>query len=282
MRSYCRVLALAGVVLLSGCKSSSSNSSGGAEPVARDFGEPTAQQIRPGVKISSSYGSCTSNFIFAANSVTYYIGTAAHCFSDDANNGDPCESRNAASGFSGVTIENARFPGTLVYSSWSAMQQQGEVPASEQCRLNDFALVQIHPDDLDNVHPSALRFGGPTGLYNGLAAVGDEVFTYGQSSLHFGEPALEEKRGQITQVVADGLAYRVRTDNAGVPGDSGSAVLHEDGRALGVLSDVAVGVGTAPVSNGVVNLDRALAYAKNGGFIPASTVLLTWQTFSGQ
>lgn len=288
MYAYPRYLILLPLMAaLGGCNSSSSSSGDAAAPTVessagREFGEPTDSQIRPGVRISSSYGSCTSNFIFAANDVTYYIGTAAHCFSEDANNGDPCEARNAPGGFSDITIENARRKGRLVYSSWSAMQQQGQKPGSSLCQLNDFALVQIHVDDLDNVHPAALRFGGPTGLYTGTALVGDDVFTYGRSSLHLGQASLEEKRGRITEIVEGGLAYRVRTDTAGVPGDSGSAVLHEDGRALAILADVGVGVGPAPVSNGVVNLERALAYAKNGGFIPASTTLLVWPEFNGQ
>lgn len=287
MCTYYRVLFVFGLAaILGGCNSSGSSSGDGASavesPGGREFGEPTDSQIRPGVRISSAYGSCTSNFIFTANDVTYYIGTAAHCFSEDANSGDPCEARNAPSGFADITIENAQRKGVLVYSSWSAMQQQGQTPGSSLCRLNDFALVQIHVDDLSNIHPAALRYGGPTGLYTGTASVGDDVFTYGRSSLHLGQASLEEKRGQITEVVDGGLSYRVRTDNAGVPGDSGSAVLHEDGRALAVLSDVGVSLGVEPVSNGVVNLERALAYAKSGGFIPASTALLIWPEFSGQ
>ena len=270
MCAYPRSLILLGLVAtLAGCNSSSSSSGDTAAPAVessagREFGEPNDSQIRPGVRISSSFGSCTS--------------------SEDANNGDPCESRNAPGGFSDITIDNAQRKGRLVYSSWSAMQQQGQTPGSSLCRLNDFALVQIHAEDLDNIHPAALRYGGPTGLYTGTASVGDDVFTYGRSSFHLGQASLEEKQGRITEVVDGGLAYRVQTDNAGVPGDSGSAVLHEDGRALAILSDVGVGFGggAAPISNGIVNLERALAYAITGGFIPASTALLIWPEFSGQ
>lgn len=274
-------------LVLSACESGSSSSSassdslGASEPAGQQFGAPTRTQIRPGVEISSRDGSCTSNFLYAANSVTVYIGVAAHCFSEDTNSGvDPCETRNAALGFDGITIENASRPGTLVYSSWSAMQQKGETPGSELCTLNDFALVQIHADDLGNIHPAAIGFGGPTALFGGLAAVGDLVYSYGQSPAHGGVNDLEEKRGRITQIIAGGLAYRVSTDSAGLPGDSGSAVLHQDGRALAVLSDVGVRVGLTPVSNGVVSLEKALAYAKSGGFIPASTALITWSEFS--
>jgi hypothetical protein len=267
----------------SGGSSSSSSPAGvdATESSGQQFGAPTRTQIRPGVEVSSRNGSCTSNFLYAANSATVYIGVAAHCFSEDTNSGtDPCKARNEALGFDGITIENARHPGTLAYSSWAAMQQNGEQSGSDLCALNDFALVQIHADDLANVHPAAIGFGGPKALFVGLAAVGDTVYSYGQSPAHGGVNDLEKKRGRITQVVAGGLAYRVSSDSAGLPGDSGSAVLHQDGRALAVLSDVGFGVGVAPVSNGVVNLERALNYAKTGGFIPASTSLVTWAEFS--
>ena len=276
---------------LAACDSGGGSSDSPAAPVtpaadstgtsSRQFGTPTRTQIRPGVEISSRNGSCTSNFLYAENSVTVYIGVAAHCFSEDTNSGiDPCNTRNEAIGFAGITIENASRPGTLAYSSWSAMQQRGETPGSDVCTLNDFALVQIHPDDLANIHPAAIGFGGPVALFTGLAAVGDTVYSYGQSAAHGGVNDLEEKRGRITRIVAGGLGYRISTDSAGLPGDSGSAVLHQDGRALAVLSDVGVGVGLAPVSNGVVNLERALDYAKSGGFVSAAPGLLTWDEFS--
>ncbi len=280
---------LLAALFLGACKSGGSSSSSSVDtanpsnPAGREFGVPTRTQIRPGVEVSSRNGSCTSNFLYAANSATVYIGVAAHCFSEDTNRGvDPCESRNEALGFDGITIENASRSGRLVYSSWAAMQQSGEKAGSELCALNDFALVQIHPDDLDNIHPAAIGFGGPTALFTGLAAVGDTVYSYGQSPAHGGVNDLEEKRGRITRIVAGGWAYRVSTDSAGLPGDSGSAVLHHDGRALAVLSDVGVAIGgsAAPVSNGVVNLERALSYARNGGFIPASVRLVTWAEFS--
>lgn len=271
---------LVGLLLwVAACKSDGSDDTA-VPDFQRDFGPPQESQIRPGVSVSSSYGNCTSNFLYAENEVTYYLGVAAHCFSEDADTVDPCEARTAPAGFSEIEIQNATRPGVLAYSSWSAMQQQGESAGSSLCQFNDFALIRIHPDDIPNVHPAAIHFGGPTALYTGTAAVGDTVYTYGQSELHFGARSLERKIGRITEVIEEGLAYRVQTDSAGLPGDSGSAVLHEDGRALAVLVNIGVGAGPTPVSNGVVGLERALAYAKAGGFVAASTRLLTWPEFS--
>ncbi len=271
------------VGLLAGCNSSSSESDATpAAPINRSFGEPTSQQIRPGVEITASgYGTCTTNFLYAANEVTYYIGVAAHCFSSDSNSGvNPCDASSAPLGFNDITIENASRPGELAYSSWTAMQENGETVGSELCRFNDFALVKIHPDDIGNVHPAAIAYGGPVSLFNGAARVGDAVYSYGRSSFHSGVQDLQEKEGRISEVLAGGLAYRVSFDNAGLPGDSGSAILHEDGRALAVLTTVGVSLGPSTVGNGAVSLERALNYGKASGHIPASTQLLTWPAFS--
>jgi S1-C subfamily serine protease len=55
----------------------------------------------------------------------------------------------------------------------------------------------------------------------------------------------------------------VYTATPGIPGDSGSAFLNADGKALGVLSTVAI----APLagSNGVGDVAKELAYANSAG-----------------
>lgn len=247
------------------------------------FGVPVANQIRPGVEISADGSGCTGNFLFSPNAQTVYIGVAAHCFSEDTNDGiDACETNNLPIGFNQVVIENATQAGEIVYSSWRAMQESGETPGSNACVYNDFALVKIHPDDLANIHPAGFAFGGPVSLRTGLAAVGDDVFAYGRSPFHFGQRNLEAKSGSITGVSGDGWAYQIQTDNPGVPGDSGGPIYGPNGEALAVLSVLSAGVGglsVINVSNGVTNLDRALRYAIDGGFINANTKVLLWPDF---
>ncbi len=239
----------------------------------RNFGTANNQQIRPGVLIAN--GSCTSNFIFFRNATTFYIGTAAHCFAFDAQ-ADPCSIGNDAIG-SDVIIENASMPGKLAYSSWIAMQAVGTTDRAI-CDNNDFALVEINAADLANIHPKALVYGGPSAELKGLASVGDAVFTYGQSPLQQGVSTLEEKEGEITSTGQ--RKYRVVTDNPGLPGDSGSAVLHESGQGLGILVDVGTSIGLgSPVSNGVMRLDFSLQYAKDSGFLPNDVSLATWSEF---
>ncbi|MEX1664349.1 trypsin-like peptidase domain-containing protein [Zhongshania arctica] len=300
-----RWLAFIFVALLSACGGSSNSSSsnaandsdtngemtsspGGGGNAAvpgspSSFGVPVANQIRPGVEISADGSGCTGNFLFSPNAQTVYIGVAAHCFSEDTNSGvDACETNNLPIGFNQVVIENATQAGEIVYSSWRAMQESGETPGSNACVYNDFALVKIHPDDLANIHPAGFAFGGPVSLRTGLAAVGDDVFAYGRSPFHFGQRNLEAKSGTITGVSGDGWAYQIQTDNPGVPGDSGGPIYGPNGEALAVLSVLSAGVGglsVINVSNGVTNLDRALRYAIDGGFINANTKVLLWPDF---
>lgn len=244
------------------------------------FGQPTDSQIRPGVLMSAAGSSCTTNFIYRDGSGHLYIGAAAHCFSPDTNQGiDACETRNEPLGTE-VQIENADFLGTLAYSSWQAMQTRGEAPGSEPCQFNDFALIQIDPRDVPNVHPAAREFGGPVALQSGNAAIGDTVYTYGQSSLQFGLGTLQAKQGPITAQSPQRWNYTVRTDNPGLPGDSGSAVLHETGRGLGVLTTVGVSIGLfGGVNNGVANLPLVLEYANTSAF-GGQLQLLTWADFT--
>jgi hypothetical protein len=70
--------------------------------------------------------------------------------------------------------------------------------------------------------------------------------------------ALSPKEGLSLGDDGNGWSHTVYTATPGIPGDSGSAFLDGGGRALGVLSTVAL----APLaaSNGVGDLGRELAY----------------------
>lgn len=254
---------------------------GGEGQASSPFGTPDETLIRPGVRISGDSGSCTSNFIYQDPTGNYYIGVAAHCFSPDTNRGvNACETRNEPLG-NGVTIENADHMGTLVYSSWRAMQANGENVNSAACAFNDFSLVRIDSRDNDKVHPSAIAFGGPTGLLRGNASMGDDAHSYGQSSLHQGVRAQEEKSGEVTSQNNSGWQYQVQFDNTALSGDSGSAVLHETGKAFGVLTVISTSVTFPPVDNGVLNLEMALDYANDFLADTANITvgLVTWSTF---
>ncbi len=149
--------------------------------------------IHPGVQTFTDGGQCTANFIFTGGGNTY-IGQAAHCSGTGAaTDTNGCDAGTLPLG-TPVEIDGASRPGTLAYSSWIAMQQRGETNA-DACEYNDFALVKIDPADVDKVNPSVPGFGGPVGL-GGPSATGDDVFSYGNSSLRLGRHLPQPQAGQ--------------------------------------------------------------------------------------
>ena len=72
------------------------------------------------------------------------------------------------------------------------MQANGETNA-DTCAYNDLALVKIDPADVGKVNPSVPGFGGPVGV-GGASAAGDDVFSYGNSSLRLGITQLSPKQ----------------------------------------------------------------------------------------
>jgi len=217
--------------------------------------------IHPGVMTNTDgSGQCTSNFIFSRGNDTY-IGQAAHCSSTGAaTDTDGCTSQSLPLG-TRVEIDGASVKGTLAYNSWLTMQANGEAD-EETCAYNDLALVRIDPTDVGKVNPSIPDFGGPTGV--GTAAAGQQVYTYGNSSLRGGVTALSPKNGLVVERTPGGWSYSVYTLTPGIPGDSGSAFLNANGAALGTLSTVAIA--PLPASNGVGDVGSELAYARAHGF----------------
>jgi len=217
--------------------------------------------IHPGVMTNTDgSGQCTSNFIFSRGNDTY-IGQAAHCSSTGAaTDTDGCTSQSLPLG-TRVEIDGASVKGTLAYNSWLTMQADGEAD-EETCAYNDLALVRIDPADVGKVNPSIPDFGGPTGV--GTAAAGQQVYTYGNSSLRGGVTALSPKNGLVVERTPGGWSYSVYTLTPGIPGDSGSAFLNANGAALGTLSTVAIA--PLPASNGVGDVGSELAYARAHGF----------------
>ena len=213
--------------------------------------------IHPGVQTDTEGGQCTSNFIYTSGS-DVFIGQAAHCSGTGAaTETDGCDSGSLPLGTQ-VNVTGASRPGTMVYNSWLAMQAAGESDPNT-CAYNDLALVKIDPADVGKVNPSVPGFGGPTGV-GGASAALDDVYSYGNSSLRFGITFLSPKFGKVVSTEGGGWSRTVYTVTPGIPGDSGSGFLDADGRALGVLSTVAI----APFagSNGVGDLARELAFAR--------------------
>jgi hypothetical protein len=224
--------------------------------------------IRPGVQTVTEAGQCTANFVFT-NGTDVFLGQAAHCSGQGAATAtDGCDQEAdplpIGSPVEIVGFDGVSYDGTLAYSSWNTMIANGETDANT-CAYNDFALVRIDPADHGATNSSLPYWGGPQGSRSGSTALGDAVYTYGNSGLRGGISTLSPKSGTAISTEASGWNHTIYTATPGIPGDSGSAVLDENGAALGILVTVAI----APLagSNGVTDVDKALAYANAHGGI---------------
>jgi len=253
MRRMSAVLAVAALAC-SGAAASTASAAPTWAPAA-------SATVKPGVQTFTAGAQCTANFIFYDAS-SIYIGQAAHCSgTGGATETNGCDSASLPLGTE-VEVTGASRPGTMVYNSWLAMQARGEQDANT-CQYNDFALVKLDPADHGKVNPSVPHWGGPTAPTSPGTALLDTVYSYGNSSLRGGLELLSPKRGVSLGADADGWNHPVYTVTPGVPGDSGSAFLDKSGRALGVLSTLAIA--PLPLSNGVSDVTRAVNYANAAG-----------------
>ncbi|MFY9809168.1 MAG: serine protease [Pseudonocardiaceae bacterium] len=243
-----------------------------AAPAWAPAGQAT---VHPGVNTITGDGECTSNFIFY-NATDVFIGQAAHC----AGTGAPTDTSGCTSATkplgTPVKIAGASRPGTLVYSSWITMVKDGEKDANT-CDFNDLALVKIDRADWGKVNPTVPFFGGPVGIDTTPTAVGDRLLTYGNSPLRAGVSALSPKVGISLGDEGGGWSHTCYTFSPGIPGDSGSAFMTNDGKALGVLTSLAL----APLagSNGVGDMSRELAYLNAHGGLGTVSLALGTEPF---
>jgi acetyltransferase-like isoleucine patch superfamily enzyme len=226
--------------------------------------------IHPGTMMYTAGAQCTGNFVFTDAAGNTYIGYAAHCAgtgsSTDTNGcqtdsvplGTRVDLTNDGNLLSEGTIVGH---GTLAYSSWITEHQLGTKDANT-CAYNDLALVKIDAGDVSEVNPSVPFWGGPTGIDNDGTAIGDRVWTYGNSSLRAGLSPLSPHTGiSLGDDAADGgWSHPLYTLTPGIPGDSGSGFMTQGGKAIGVLSTL--GLAPLPASNNIGDLAHELAFAQ--------------------
>jgi hypothetical protein len=249
-----------------------------APPATAQAWAPAATAtIHPGVQTFTNGAQCTANFIFESGT-TVYIGQAAHCASTASNTEtDGCTTPSLPLG-TPVEVDGASHPGTIVYSSWIAMQSAGEQDANA-CAYNDIALIQLDPADVAKVNPSIPHWGGPVALNTSGAPALSLVYSYGNSELRFGITQLSPKEGVSHGDTGAGWEHQVTTVTPGVPGDSGSAFLDANGRALGILSTLGVSLPSG-ATNFAGDLAHELDYMHaHGG--PAATLVLGTEPFNG-
>jgi hypothetical protein len=230
-----------------------------AQAAETAFAPLSDSTVHPGVLLITEGKGCTANFVFTDAAGHFYLGQAAHC----ASNGEPvnfdgCKDAVNPLGTE-VGIQGSEVKGSLAYSSWGTMQAVRETD-DNTCRTNDFALVRLPDTAVGTLNPSVPYFGGPTALSPGTAGTGEFVFSYGNSPFRFGLQELSPKYGAILDQTDQDWTFTCYFLTPVIPGDSGSGVLDEQGRALGIASSLIFL--PLPAGNGVVNLSKALAYAQ--------------------
>jgi len=250
--------------------------SGGAATAAT-WAPAASATVHPGVQLFTNGAQCTANFIFA-DGTNVYIGQAAHCSGTGGNTAtNGCTSGSLPLG-TNVEVTGASKPGVMVYNSWLTMQARHETDANT-CQYNDLALVRLDPSDVGKVNPSIPHWGGPVGLNTTGTKAADFVYSYGNSELRGGVTQLSPKKGVSLGDAGAGWSHTVYTVTPGIPGDSGSAFLDSTGKALGILSTVAI----APLagSNGVGDVSRELAYLHANSGFPNVQLVAGTEPFNG-
>ena len=231
--------------------------------------------IHPGTMMYTEGAQCTANFVYTDAASNVYVGYAAHCAGlGEATDTNGCAAESLPLGTKVTFNEGGSLvsegtqvgSGTLVYSSWLTEKQLGTTDANT-CAYNDLALVKVAAADLDQVNPSIPFWGGPTGIDTDGTGTGDRVYTYGNSSLRAGLAPLSPHTGiSLGDDAADGgWSHPLYTVTPGIPGDSGSAFVSADGKAIGTLSTL--GLAPLPASNNIGDLAKELAFAQqHSGF----------------
>jgi hypothetical protein len=243
------------------------------------YAPASSAAIHPGTMMYTDGAQCTANFVYTDSAANTYVGYAAHCAgTGGATSTNGCDTGSLPLGTKVDFVDNGSVvssgttvgTGTLVYSSWLTMQKNGTTDP-DTCAYNDLALVKVDPQYVSTVNPSIPFWGGPTGVSTTGTTAGDDVFSYGNSSLRAGIEVLKPKQGKSLGDDGNGWSHTVYTVTPGIPGDSGSAFLDKDGKALGVLSTVAI----APLagSNGVGDIAKELAYAQQYSGISGLTLV---------
>lgn len=208
---------------------------------AAPVGTGTCPGVRPGGIVVSETGQCTLNFLFQGSDGARYIGTAGHCILD----ADP---------IGGQAPETTWAPGSGPEASDGDGNRIGEFAYAILEDPKDFALIRLDAGVAAN--PQMCHFGGPTGINTDTPGlyeptvlqqygngVGIGIVLPARSMLALGMPDPDH-------VYAQGLV---------LPGDSGSGVISDDGRAIGVAVTTGLhssSIGTSGIDAGEVGITR--------------------------
>jgi len=219
----------------------------------------TCPGVRPGAVVQTDVGLCTLNFLFEAPDKERYIGTAGHCILGEG-------------GPTGNNVGEKTWPrGGGPVAKDGQGHRIGEFVYAILQDPKDFSLIRLDPGV--QASPEMCQFGGPTGVNDDVGG-GTKVLEYWGNGIGIGT-ALPAR-----SAVADGFpdANHVYAAGLALPGDSGSAVISDDGRAVGVLVTVGVhgfGYDQNGVDFGTIGITRLapqLAQASKVLGVPLSLV----------
>jgi hypothetical protein len=195
-------------------------------------GVGTCPGVRPGAEVQSEIGLCTLNFLFETPDKERYIGTAGHCVLGTDN---PVAGDNAG--------EKTWPKGQGPAAKDSTGKRFGEFAYAILQDPKDFSLIRLDPGV--EASPEMCNYGGPTGINEDISD-GPKVLQYFGNGIGIGSTVPARSAVALGFPNADHV-YGV---GLALPGDSGSAVITDDGRAVGVL--VTTGVhGVGADENGV-------------------------------
>lgn len=219
----------------------------GVGTAAPPIGTGTCPGVRPGAVVNSDAGQCTFNFLFRGSDGNRYMGTAGHCILGESPTGGDVGERTWAAG-SGPVATDA--DGNRVGEFAYAILQDPK----------DFALIRLDPGVAAS--PQMCHFGGPTGRNDAL--VQEPVVLH-----HFGQGLLlgQTVPGRTHLALSMPDPDHVYANGAAIFGDSGSGVIDDTGKAVGVL--VTIGVHTAQVGTttdaGVIGITRLAPQQQRAG-----------------
>ncbi|HEV8361389.1 MAG TPA: hypothetical protein VGR28_13145 [Candidatus Thermoplasmatota archaeon] len=200
--------------------------------------------IRPGAWLQLGPADCTASFVVRDASGALYITTASHC--------------------THALGERVKYTSNALIAAQAPPTEFGTVVARWP-QGYDAALIKIDAAKYGDVSPRMIGWGGPTGLATSAPAADTQVLHYGWGWWTWMDHTTRCRIGVMDSFDSQTWWYDGPVGN----GDSGSAVMTEDGLALGVLDwgsssglPLLLGPPAGPyvfLAGGGTRFDRALA-----------------------
>jgi len=202
--------------------------------------------LAPGDEVDVTDHICTLAFVVADLNGLYFA-TAGHCIQVGQTAASPVVGKFGVGAFHYLKPES---------------DPQAETDGAPG---DDFALIRIDPGYYAKISPSVCGWGGPKGIYT-ATPVSNGVKHFGHGTLVGEFGPTQQRQGYALTTDANAFYWT----GAGVPGDSGSSVLSDDLKAVGVLTHIVI---SPPADNGGTRLQRGFSLAEKAGFTGLRLVL---------